>query len=98
MHEGHEHEYWHTHEHEHTHSHTHTHEHSHAHETKDENTALLHYMLHHNEEHAKELTELAQTLREAGKTAAADQIDAAVKDFDAGNAKLAKALESAEEV
>ena len=110
MHEGHEHEHEHMHEHTYQHSHPHTHEaghehehehaHVHSHETgavRDENTALLGYMLDHNEHHAKELEELAVSLREAGKTAAADMIDKAVADFNAGNEKLAKALESIKE-
>lgn len=90
----HEHTHDDTHSHEHHHTHTHDHEHSHAHSHLDENAsfeeqlALLAYMLHHNEHHADELHELAHSFN--GE--AADLLHAAVKDFEVGNEKLAKAL------
>ena len=39
--------------------HEHTHSHDHGATPQEELTALLHYMVHHNEAHAKELAGLA---------------------------------------
>ena len=47
--------------------HEHTHSHDHGATPQEELTALLHYMVHHNEAHAKELAGLARQLTEAGK-------------------------------
>lgn len=84
----------------HSHEHEHNHEHSHLHDinsVKDEKLALLAYMLNHNEHHAKELMELSDALYEQGKNASAKLIEEAVLNFNQGNEKLAKALESAKE-
>ena len=94
----------HTHDHEHSHEHTHadgtTHSHAHTHNgdhhhthggnTKEEALALLSYMVDHNRHHAEELHELAHSFDE--KTA--DLIHEALKDLNAGNDKLAAALEA----
>ena len=86
------HEHTHTHTHSHDHDHHHDHDHDHSHAPTDKNTAVLKYMLDHNRHHAEELRALAQTLREAGKTEAADTLCEAVADFDAGNEKLEATL------
>lgn len=63
-----------------------SHEHTHSH--PEENVALLDYMLHHNEHHAKELDELAHSLNEE----ASSLIHEAVELFEQGNKKLEQAL------
>ena len=79
----HEHEHSHEHTHDgvtHTHAHTHEGEHQHDHthgecgcghhhgeQPKDEDTAVLAYMLDHNRHHAQELAAIAKHLREQGK-------------------------------
>ena len=93
------------HDHEHSHEHAHTHEgehdHEHAHcgcghdhgaQPKDEDTAVLAYMLDHNKHHARELAEIAKHLREQGKDDAAAQIEKGVEDFEKGNMRLSIAL------
>ena len=84
--------------------HEHSHEHSHSHdcgngchehcegECKDENVALLTYMLQHNEHHAAELDEMADKLEKAGLADAAKQIREGVSDFQKGNMRLGLAL------
>ena len=54
-------------------------------------------MLDHNREHTVELGDLTHNLYHAGQHESADIIHEAVKDFDAGNEKLAKALELVKE-
>lgn len=54
----------------------------------DELMALLKYTVQHNDAHAQELAELAQQLKEAGKTRAYERLMDAVADFDMVNAKL----------
>ena len=101
----HSHEHGHEEEHEHTHSHEdphcHEHEHcgscsAHTHEqtepSGDKMTAVLDYMLKHNEHHAAELDQVAEKLRSEGKTQAADQIRKAVDEFQKGNMYLGLAL------
>jgi demethylmenaquinone methyltransferase/2-methoxy-6-polyprenyl-1,4-benzoquinol methylase len=58
----------------------------------DELLALMQYMVDHNDAHAQELTELANQLRQAGKTRASQQIMDAVANFDIANAQLSAAL------
>ena len=53
--------------------HEHTHSHDHGATPQEELTALLHYMVHHNEAHAKELAGLARQLAKAGKQPADPQ-------------------------
>ena len=59
---------------------------------KDENLALLTYMLQHNEHHAAELDEMADKLEKAGMADAAKQIREGVSDFQKGNMRLGLAL------
>jgi hypothetical protein len=54
-------------------------------------------MLDHNREHAAELGDLAHNLYHAGQQESADIIHEAVKDFETGSDKLAKALELVKE-
>ena len=90
------------------HEHEHHHHHDHHHEgedcghacnacgseekCKDENLALLTYMLQHNEHHAAELDEMADKLEKAGMADAAKQIREGVSDFQKGNMRLSLAL------
>ncbi len=104
---GHEHDHDHCHEHTHEHSHgdvthshphcheeghEHDHDHVHGEQPKDEDTAVLAYMLDHNRHHAQELSAIAQHLREAGKEEAAVQVEKGVEDFEKGNMRLSIAL------
>ena len=72
----------------------HSHEHGHSHEPVqgDKLTALLDYMLKHNEHHAAELDQVAAKLHAAGKDAAAEQIRKAVDEYQKGNLYLSLAL------
>lgn len=97
-----------THSHPHTHEHGHEHDHDHEHcdhdhdhcgcghdhgaQPKDEDTAVLAYMLDHNRHHAQELVAIAKHLREQGKDDAAAQIEKGVEDFEKGNMRLSIAL------
>ena len=74
------------------HEHTHSHAHDHGATPQEELTALMHYMVHHNEAHAKELAGLAQQLVEAGKQPVSETVLQAVADFERGNRKLEEAL------
>lgn len=104
----HSHEHGHEEEHEHSHGqsgcgqtscegcgagHSHGHDHHAAGASEpDKMTALLDYMLKHNEHHAAELDQVAEKLRAAGKEAAAEQIKKAVDEFQKGNLYLSLAL------
>lgn len=79
------------HEHEHDHDHCGC-GHDHDAQPKDEDTAVLAYMLDHNKHHAQELVAIAKHLREAGKEDAAAQIEKGVEDFEKGNMRLSIAL------
>ena len=81
----------HSHTHEHGHGHGHTHSHA-APGQPDQMTAVLDYMLKHNEHHAVELDQMAARLHAAGKTTAAEQIKKAVDEFQKGNLYLSLAL------
>lgn len=73
------------------------HEHHHHHDAAtpmEELVAMMHYMVHHNQAHAKELAALAQQLHDAGNHEAYDAVMAAVSDFDRGNEKLDAVLHS----
>jgi hypothetical protein len=102
-----EHSHPHSHEHGHEDEHTHSHEQGceqdcsscgshHHHEQEipsgDKMTALLDYMLKHNEHHAAELDQVAEKLRQEGKEQAAEQIKKAVDEFQKGNMYLSLAL------
>ena len=66
--------------------------HDHGEQPKDEDTAVLKYMLEHNKHHAQELAAIAKHLREQGKEEAAAQIEKGVEDFEKGNMRLSIAL------
>ena len=59
---------------------------------KDENLALLTYMLQHNEHHAAELDQMADNLQKMGLDNSAKTIKEAVADFQKGNMRLGLAL------
>lgn len=59
---------------------------------KDETTALLSYMLSHNEHHAQELEQMSVNLEKLGMDDAAAQIKEAVSEFQKGNIRLSLAL------
>ena len=63
----------------------------------EETVALMRFMVGHNDAHAQELADLAQQLRESGKTRAGDQILDAVADFDMVNAKLSAVVDQLSE-
>jgi RNA binding exosome subunit len=63
----------------------------------DKMTALLDYMLKHNEHHAAELDQVADKLSADGKDAAAQQIKKAVDEFQKGNLYLSLALSMVKE-
>ncbi len=67
----------------------HHHDHHSEEISPEERIALLKYMLEHNAHHAEELHNLAHG---AGEEVSA-LIHAAVRDFEAGNEKIGKALE-----
>lgn len=50
------------------HNHEDHHDHTHHHEPKDENLAVLTYMLQHNEHHATELVQMAERRRRVFRT------------------------------
>ena len=77
--------------------HEHTHSHNHGATPQEELTALLHYMVHHNEAPAKERAGLARQLTEAGKQPVSETVLQAVADFERGNRKLEKALAALQE-
>ncbi len=86
----------------HLHEHTHAHDHAQhncaactAHcDPMQETTALMDYMVKHNTAHANELAALAKKVDELGNHAAAEQIRAAVSEFEKGNLRLAAVLAS----
>jgi len=99
MHDGH----GHSHEHSHTHEHGHAHEHDHDHDHGDicaetsgaspKDLALLKYMLEHNKQHARELSEAGARLAAVGLPHAAVMINDAVHYFDHANEKLELAVD-----
>lgn len=108
-HHDHDHSHVHTHTHEHTHdgethSHEHSHDHSHGHSHAGEKdpmktaVALLDYMANHNSQHAAELAEVGEMIRNLGKGDAADKIADGVKAFEEANEKLKEALALVKEV
>lgn len=103
----HEHVHAHVHDggdHAHTHAdgdlpeHTHSHDCTHACDTcggcdpMQETVALMRYMVNHNTAHANELAALAKKLEELGNHAAAEQVLAAVSEFEKGNLRLSAVL------
>lgn len=84
----------------HSHEHGHDHQQDHSHqvpEKPDQMTALLDYMLKHNQSHAAELDQMAAKLQAAGKANAAEQIKKAVDEFQKGNLYLGLALSMVKE-
>ena len=91
-------------EHDHHHDHDHDHggcSHGHSHEhcgscsegnCKDETVALLTYMVQHNENHAKELDQMADNLNKLGMDDAARTIKEGVADFPTANMRFSLAL------
>ena len=69
----------------------------HGTEGGDKMTALLDYMLKHNEHHAAELDQLAGKLEGSGKGDAAKQVRRAVDEYQKGNLYLKLALDLARE-
>ena len=89
-------EHHHHHENDHWHSDQHDHFHEHvcdAHTGREKNRDLkiLQYMIEHNAEHAKEMRELSDRLRNAGKIQAAELVGKAAAGFEAANTELEKA-------
>ncbi|MDY3920169.1 MAG: cobalt transporter [Candidatus Limivivens sp.] len=64
---------------------------------KQQLTALLNYMLQHNQSHAAELDQMAEKIRSAGMENAAEQIKKAVDEFQKGNMYLSLALSMVKE-
>ena len=62
----------------------------------DELKALMKYMVGHNAAHTKELADLAHKLAANGNAAAAEQVLAAVSDYDKGNMRMSLILASLE--
>ena len=58
---------------------------------KQELTALIDYMIHHNEHHNEELEELASSLKDMNKDAYA-KVEEAINEFKKGNLALEEAL------
>ena len=95
------------------HEHEHHHDHEHgcegscdtgcsgcsgaAQDPKAQLTALLGYMLNHNESHARDLDEMAGKIAEAGMPEAAEQIRKGVAEFQKGNLYLSLALSMVKE-
>lgn len=90
------------------HAHSHTDgeltEHAHSHgcvnecgtcggcDPMQETLALMQYMVNHNAAHANELAELAKKLEALGNHTAAEQVLAAVSEFEKGNLRLSAVL------
>ena len=55
--------------------------------------ALLNYMIHHNEEHNEEVTEIGKRIKNHGYPDVFELITEATKEFSKGNELLSKALE-----
>lgn len=75
------------------------HDHGAAHQEGEalEAEKLLEYMLHHNEHHAEELSQIAARLTALGKDKEAAAITLACEDFARGNQKLSAALAALKE-
>ena len=86
-------------EHKHEHSHEHNHAHNHGHSSGSEapgasakDIAILKYMLEHNRQHARELSEIGVRLAGAGLDTESGLISDAVHYFDHANDSLEKAV------
>ncbi|MGI6006951.1 MAG: hypothetical protein ACOX8E_05600 [Ruminococcus sp.] len=81
-----------------SHGENHAYDHSHGdhcHENRNENLALLTYMLEHNEHHAEELKKLAEKMQETGLADVSEEIRKGVEQFQQVNSHLASALKLA---
>ena len=76
------------HSHAHSHGHHHHDHHGESFTPMDELLALMKYMVNHNDAHAQEMANLADQLKDLGKTRAYEKIMDAVADFDMLNAKF----------
>ena len=94
----HPHEHAHTHSHEHPHSHDNLHNeqssHIHSQDSAEQLTALMNYMVNHNEAHTKELVDVTHQLSHIGNEWAWEQVMSAVADYENGNQKLAEVLKN----
>ena len=74
------------------------HEHNHYHISdvlsSEELTALLEFTVKHNLSHTGELSDLAEKLKKAGNTAAAEKILSALEEYNKGNGLLEEALKA----
>lgn len=61
-------------------------------DTIKELTALITYLVNHNESHTKELEELGESLKKEGKLEAYNDVLNAVSDYRKGNEKLKSSL------
>ncbi len=60
--------------------------------SREEACALLGYMVAHNEHHAEELSQLAESMRGLGMADVAEEIEGALMDITEGNLKLRAAF------
>ena len=85
---GHDKSHTHGHSHEQTPGHSHEQDHAKSPEAPAKDLALLKYMIEHNKQHARELSETGERLAEAGYEHASDMINDAVHYFDHANDSL----------
>ncbi|MCL2826859.1 MAG: hypothetical protein FWD72_05590 [Eggerthellaceae bacterium] len=64
------------------------HTHSHGASDREETIAALRFMIDHNSHHITELLDLAHSLGHLGKPEQAEEVERAIKDFEAGNVRL----------
>ena len=84
----------------HGHHHDHAHEHHHKDlpaNTPEQMTAVLNYMLQHNQAHAAELLSITEKLSQMGNDNAAELVKKAADAFSEGNRLLGLALEQVKE-
>ena len=60
--------------------------------SREEAIALLGYMVAHNEHHAEELSELAETMRKLELFQVAEEIETSIESFKEGNLNLRQAF------
>ena len=91
------HEHGHEHEHDRGHGHDHGHhDHAPGAAPMEELTAMLRYMVGHNDAHIRELAELAGQLDTAGGHEQYEQVTRAVEEYRQANARLRGVLEKLE--
>ena len=84
--------YDHLHMHDHDYDIEHTRDHAESPVTAEKDLALLKYMLEHNKQHARELSEISARLLNSGFARSAESIGEAVDYFDNASAKLEQAI------